>query len=34
MRKPNDRGGLPFEGPIDTSEHEPLDWELEVDALS
>lgn len=34
MRKVNDRGGLPTEGPIDRSEHELTDWERRVDALS
>ena len=34
MRKVNDRGGLPTEGPIDRGEHELTDWERRVDALS
>lgn len=32
-RRPNDRGGWPDAGPIDTAEHEPTFWERRVDAM-
>ncbi len=32
-RRPNDRGGWPGAGPVDTTEHQPTFWEQRVDAM-
>ena len=34
MRKVHDRGGWPYEDPIDQDEHEMEEWERQVDALN